>query len=253
MKCPHCKTHVSKIPVNFKCPQCGETLPEPGFWFNFFEYLTAYLSEKGFIFWAIVFLLFLLIVGGFELGLGQGLLLKYLGRHFLIAAVMILLTGELISHYMKIILPLRLPTGGSDFILRERAVIRRIRRGSHIAASIGLVISLVWIGPRGFFEHFPYYIFIIGWCLIMGWSIAGLYLDPRLIDDVRFRYFIDRLNITSLKKHRSRCVVMIIVLFSVAALYSVTVIVPGVLQNVHNWLIVGAVLDFIDNYLAWLL
>lgn len=253
MKCPHCKTNVSKIPVNMKCPFCNETLPEPGFWFNFFEGLNEYLVEKGFVFWSIVVLILLLLLGGITKIFGSGLLLGYFGKHFLTAAVTILYAGVIITRYMRVSLRLRLPYGGGDYILKERKVIRNIRTGNHVALIIGFLVCLFWLGPREFLAHFPYYVLIISWFLILSWAIAGLYLDPRMSEDVRFRYYMERLNITRLKLHRKRCVWMIGILFIIAIMYSVILIIPEILTYIVNWWVIGSVIQFFKTYLGWIL
>ncbi len=253
MKCPHCKTNVSKIPVNMKCPYCSKTLPEPGFWFTFFEGLNEYLVEKGFAFWSVILLLLLLLVGGLEKIIGSGLLLRYLGKHFLVAAIMILYAGVIITRYMRVSLRLRLPFGGGDYILKERKIIRNIRKGNHIAAIVGFIFCLTFLGPREILAHFPYYILIISWFIILSWAITGLFLDPRMGEDFRFRYFMDRLNVTRLKLHRKRCVWMIGVLFMIALAYLVMLIVPSIPEYIANWWVIGSFIQFLQTYLGWIM
>lgn len=252
MKCPHCNTYVTKIPVNWKCPHCGERLPEPGYWSNFFEGLSEYLLEKGAIFWGIVFAALLIMLGSVEMIFGRGFLLSYIGHNFLFAFVMIFFAGMLIDMYMKIVLPLRVPYG-SDFIVRERAVIRNIRKASHVAGILSIVICLVWLGPRNFMEYFPSYLVILGWFLAMSWAIAGLYLDVKMVDDIRFRYYMERLGITGLKRFRRICTVVIGALFMIAVVYFIMMNIPELPQKISNWSVLAVFVHFAKNYLSWII
>jgi len=252
MKCPHCKTNVTKIPVSWKCPHCGETLPEPGYWFRFFEGFSDYLIEKGNIFWSIIFMIFLITLGSFEFVFGYGFLVKYIAGNFLLALVMIFFGGMLIDMYMKVVLPLHLPFGGGDFIIKERAVIRNIRKGSHIAGGAGILVSLFWLGPRTFVAYFPSYLIVIGIFLALAWAISGLFLDMRMVDDVRFRFYMDRLGITSLKYLRKICTIVIGGLFVAILTFYMLNLIPGLWHEVSEWGIVAGILFFVKNYLGWL-
>ncbi|MFH0765175.1 MAG: zinc ribbon domain-containing protein [Calditrichota bacterium] len=252
MKCPHCQTFVAKIPLNWKCPHCGEKLPEPGYWFRFFEGLTEYLLEKGAIFWGTVLGTLLIIIGLVEIIFSDGYLLSYISGSVLFSIIMIFYGGMLIDMYMKVVLPLRVRYG-SDFIIRERAVIRNFRKGTHIALITGLLVSLLWAGPQAFWEYFPSYLIIIGWFLAFAWAIGGLFLDPRLIDDVRFRNYLDRLGITSLKRLRKIGTMVIGALVLVCITYFVLTSIPRLPQKISNMSIIGDIITFVNTYLSWLL
>lgn len=252
MKCPHCNTNVSKIPMNWKCLHCGENLPEPGFWYKFSEGLTDYLVEKGAIFWGVIFGFVLFAVGVVEIIFGRGILLGYIGKNFLFAIAMLFYGGMIIDMYMKIVLPLHIPYG-SDFILRERRSIRNIRKGSHIAMIVGVLFSILWLGPKTFLEYFPAYLVVIGWFLALSWAIAALFLDPRMNEDIRFRFFMDRLGITGLKRFRKIGTNIIGALFISGILFFVMINIPLLPQKISNWAILGAIIFFFKNYLGWLL
>ncbi len=252
MKCPHCNTNVVKIPVNWKCPQCGEDLPTPGFWHRFFEGLGDYLLDRTFIFWTVIFGFFLLVLGIIEAVLGNSFLLNYITGNVLFAILMMVFAGMLIENYMNIVLPLRL-IGGSGFMIKERLVIRHIRKGTHIAAIVGLLICLFWLGPRMFLTYFPSYLIVISVFLALAWSIAGLFLDIRMAEDVRFRAFMDRLGITSLKTLRKTCTFVIGALFIAIVGFWILLLIPGLWNTVSQWPIVAGPLFFFRNYMGWLL
>ncbi len=251
MKCPHCKTYVTKIQVNWKCPYCGKKLPEPGKWFMFYESLTEYLQYKGAIFWGIWLGLLLLLVGVLEAVFGHAFLISYIGNSMIMSIIGIAFGGMLIDMYMKVNLPLRLQYG-TDFIIRERAIIRNIRKGTNLAALAGIVCCLIWLKPRTFLEYFPAYLVVIGWFLAMSWAITGLFLDARMADDVRFRHYMDRLGITSLKRYRRTGTIVIGSLVVIAVGYNFLIRIPELWIKFSNLGVVGVVVNFIKMYLAWL-
>lgn len=250
MRCPHCKTFVTKIPISWKCPRCGEKLPEPGKWFHFYEHIIEYLPEKGVVFWSIWFGLILIIVGIPELIFGHGFLLGYLGGSLFLSIVFIFYGGMLVDMVMKINLPIRIPYG-TDFIIRERAVIRNIRKVTNTAIIIGLVYAIYWLKLRTFFLYFPSYLVVISWFLALGWAIVGLFLDVRMAEDVRFRFLMDRIGITSLKQYRKLGTLSIGVLILAAIGYHVLISLPGLWKAISDIALVGFIVHFLKEYFSW--
>lgn len=252
MKCTSCKNQVLKIPANWKCPHCGEELPQPGAWANFVEEMIQFLDEKGTIFWSIWFGVLLIFIGAFEMMFGRGYLLTYLGRHYIFSIIFIFYGGMLIDMYARIQMPLRLPYG-STYMIRERAVIRNMRKLTNLALIVGLGICLFWLGPQMFFMYFQSYLLIIGWCLALSWAIVGLFIDPRWREDVRFRYFLeDRLFINSLKHLRKLSTTIIGTLIVVAIGYNVLLRIPQLWVKFSNLAIIGNIIMFIKIYFSWL-
>ena len=251
MRCLHCKTNVTKIPISWKCPSCGEKLPEPSKWFYLSEHLIEYLPEKGVIFWTVWFAIIMILAGVAELVLGRGYLLSYLGGSLLMSLGFLFFGGMLIDMVMKINLPIRMPYG-SDYILRERAVIRNVRKATNLALIIGIIYSLYWLKPRILFLYFPAYLVTISWFLALAWSIVGLFLDPRMTEDVRFRFYMDRLGVTSLRQYRKLGTMFVAVLVLVAIGYHILVSLPGLWKEISNTTSLGVVIRFLKEYFAWL-
>ncbi len=253
MKCPHCDTMVVKIPANWKCPHCSERLPEPSKWFRFVEGMTEYLQDKGAIFWSIAFGFLLIAIGVGEMLWGFGFLLEFIGLHIITAIGGIFFGGMLINMYVKVVLPLRLPFGGSSFLMRERVVIRNMRKGTHVALLAGILACIFIAGPRIFLVFFPAYLIIIGWFLALAWSLSGLFINPRWLEDVRFRHFLDhRLGILSLKKYRKLGTIFIAVLIITVILYFVLLQVPDIWGKIENSAIIGSTILLLKTYFSWL-
>ena len=212
-----------------------------------------YLQEKGFIFWGTILFAVIVLFAIGEGLLGQAFLVKYLLNNFLFSIMMALFGGMLIELYMRVILPLHLLFGGGEFILRERAVIRNMRRGAHIAVISGLLTSIFWLGPEAFFKNFPAYLITISVFLALAMSISGLFLDMKMVEDVRFRHYMDRLGVTDLKRLRKICTVTIGGLFIAVIGFFVLNQIPGLWHTVSNWSIVGGALMLFKAYLSWLL
>ncbi len=217
------------------------------FWDGFIEYL----QEKGVIFWSIYFFLFLLILGFTELFFGRSYMLNYIGANLFLALGATFFGGMLIDMCMKILLPLKNPYG-SDFLMRERDMIRNVRKVTNIALIAGISSSLIWMGPNTFFIYFPSYVMLLGWWLALGWAIAGLFMDPRWLEDVRFRLFIDKLGVTSLKRYRKISTIVIGILIAVMILFNILLGIHGLWNKVENTEGLGAVIRFMKQYLAWL-
>ena len=252
MKCPSCKMHVNKIPLNWKCPHCSERLPDPSFWEKYFEGLAEHLVEMTAIFWGILLGAFVVIAGIVEMFLGHGFLIRYIGDNFIFSAIMIIFGAMVIDMYMKIVLPLQLPFG-SDFIVKERKVIRNIRKGSHVAMILGIIVCFSWLGSRTFFTYFPSYFVVISGFMAVSWAIAGLFLDLRMVDDVRFRHYMDRLGITNLKRLRKVCTSVISLIFASTIGYFVLNQIPTLWKSISAWSAVGKIIHFVNAYLDWLI
>jgi len=251
MKCPHCDTFVHKIPVTWKCPHCREKLPEPSKLFLFSEHVTEYLQDKGVIFWSIWFGLILILISISEMVFGYGFLFNYLSGNLLLSLCFIFFGGMLVDMVVKINLPLRL-LYGADYILKERAVIRNTRKATNLALVVGFAFCLYYLKPRLFFIYFPTYLIIMGWFLVLSWSIVGIFLDQRMVEDVRFRFYMDRLGITSLKRYRKFGAFIIGTLFITAIGFWILMRIPGLWEEINNLAVVGSVLYFTREYLSWL-
>lgn len=251
MKCSACHIYVHKIPVSWKCPHCGEKLPELSKWFIMYEDLVAHLLEKGALFWGIWFGIFIIALGLAELPFGTAHLLSYIGKNLFMALIGIFFGGMLMDMVMKVNLPLRLPYG-SDFVLRERAAIRNIRKITNLALLVGVIFSFFWMGPQVFITYFPAYVLVVGWFLALVWSVIGLFIDPRLLEDVRFRSFLDRLGITSLRRYRKLGTVFIGLLIVIAIGFNVLLGTRGLWNKVENLYVVGTLIRFSKAYLGWL-
>lgn len=251
MKCAACDTLILKIPANWKCPHCGERLPDPSKWELFWDGFAEFLQEKGVIFWSIFFFGFLIVMGLGELLFGTAHLLTYIGTSLFISLGATFFGGMLLDMCMKILLPLRNPYG-TDFMLTERGMIRNVRKITYAALAGGIISSFVWIGPKTFFDFFPTYILLMGWWLALGWSIAGLFMDPKWLEDVRFRLFIDKIGVLSLKKYRKLSTIMIGVLIALMIVFNILLSIPGLWNRVQNMPALGVTIRFLRQYLSWL-
>jgi len=158
----------------------------------------------------------------------------------------------LLDMVMKINLPLRLPYG-TDFLINERKQIRNIRKATNGALFIGIVYALIYVSPTGFLLHFNAYLLIIAWWLSMAWSITGLFIDPRLVEDIRIRYFLDdRLGITSLKRYRRLGTVLIGLLIVIAVVFYFLMGTSTLWLKFSNMPVVGNIISFSKAYLGWL-
>jgi hypothetical protein len=251
MKCLACDTFVYKIPISWKCPHCGEKLPDMSKWEIFRDGITEYLQEKGVIFWTICLAVLLFTVGLLELFFGTAHLLGYIGGNLPLALGAMFFGGMLIDMVMKIVLPLKM-LYGSDFVIRERASLRNIRKITVAALIAGVLTSLIWAGPLTFLTYFPAYLILIGWWLALAWSIVGLFIDPRWLEDVRFRTFIDKIGITSLKRYRKISTVMIGILVVVMIGFNILLNISALWIKVQNIAVVGTAIKFSKAYLGWL-
>ena len=251
MVCPHCNLFVAKIPVTWKCPHCSEKLPEPGKLYLFKEHMIDYLQDKGIIFWSIWFAIVLVWIGIMEMIWGNAHLLGYFSSSMLMTIMFIFYGGMLVDMWVKINLPLRM-LYGSDFIIRERAVIRNIRKVTNASTIIGLFFCFYWVGIDVFFNYFPSFLVVTSWFMALGWAIAVLFLDGRLVEDVRFRHYMDRLGITSLKRLRRLGALNIGILVIVAVGFNILMLIPGIWLKISNLPVIGMIIYVGREYFAWL-
>ena len=252
MKCTSCNTFVHKIPINWKCPHCAERLPDPSKWYLFWEGFNEYLEDKGAVFWSVVLAILLIAVGIPEMLLGSGFLISYITSSLLIAIAGIFFGGMLFDMYFKVMLPLRIPYG-SNFIIRERAVIRNFRKGTNLAVIAAIITFVIWCGPQLFLKYFPSFFVILGWYLALAWSIAGLFLDGRMAQDVRFRFYMERLGIVNLNIYRRIATIVIASLVIITIGHYILMSIPNLWNDLKNTAFVGRAVHLFSEYFAWLL
>lgn len=215
--------------------------------------MLEWLKDKGTLFWSIWFLISLILIGVTELFFGHSYLLGYFGSNPLIAILSVFFGGMLIDMVMKINLTMRLPFG-ADFLIKERKQIRNIRKATNGAIILGLIYALVYAGPTTFLLYFNSYVLIIGWWLALSWSITGLFIDPRLMEDTRIRYFMDeRLGVISLRRYRKIGTLMIGALVLIAIIFNVLMATTTIWLKISNIPVVGNMIRFSKAYFGWLL
>lgn len=251
MKCPHCQSFIAKIPVSWKCPYCSEKLPEPGKLYLFKEHLIEYLDDKGILFWSIWFAIGLIAIAIPEMAWGRAHLFSYIGNSLIMTIVFIFYGGMLIDMCVRINLPIRMPYG-TDFILKERVVIRNVRKITNLFTIVGIGFSFYWLGPVVLFNYFPSYLVVMSGFIAFGWAIAGLFIDRRMVEDVRFRFYMDRLGISSLKRLRRYSSLTIGILVLSAAGFYILMGISGIWLKFSNLPMVGVIIYFTKEYFAWL-
>jgi hypothetical protein len=73
-----------------------------------------------------------------------------------------------------------------------------------------------------------------------------------MTEDGRFRLFMEKLGITSIKRMRKFATLTIGLLVVAAVGYNILLAVPIIWTKISNTAVLGAVIFFISEYLAWL-
>ncbi len=252
MRCPHCKGSISAY--NFfrekHCPACGGELKKMPTKEQVKETLVSFAEDKGYLFWAIVYILALWVISFFEAIFYSGVLFDYVSGHWFRVIILAVYAGSIIDYYAKS--NVEVTSVRNKFIFKPPIYLRRFRNYTNFGLVIGVALSVyILVKWPNYIGIVPTVTFITSFILCLVWAIMGLMITEDDMNDKRIRYFIGEMRIERIKKYNRISAIYIGVLFVSAVAYYWLVNISGLWWYIYNSRFVYNVIKFFNDYFGW--
>ena len=252
MRCANCRGSVSA--VNFfiekKCPACGEPLKRMPTKEQVRETLVSFAEDKGYIFWSIVYMVVLYVVGFVDQIMGKGGLFEYAVQHKFRTMLCAVYSGSIIDYVAKA--NVEVTAVRNKFIFRPPSYLRNYRRWTNIflVAGFGMTVYAQIKWP-GYIEPIPSLTIICGTMLGLIWAIMGLALTDDDMNDKRIRYFCEEMRIGRVKYFHRAAAIYIGGITLAGILYYNLVRISGLWFYIYNSRLVYSLVTFFTQYFGW--
>jgi hypothetical protein len=252
MQCPECKGSISAY--NFfrekHCPACGAVLKRMPTWPMVKETVISFAEDKGYIFWAVVYIVVVNVAAFFEAIIGHGILFDYLAEHgfkFLLCAAY---TGSFFDYIVKA--NVEVTAVRNKFIFKPPRYLRHFRNWTNIFAYLGLGLGLYAQYQWPNYISFLWTISItVSVCVALIWAIMGLILTEDDMNDKRIRYFMEEMRIGRVKYYHRASLIYIGGIAVAGITYYNLVRISGLWFYIWNSRPVYDTVTFFTTYFAW--
>ncbi|MBU0520467.1 hypothetical protein KJ564_16175 [bacterium] len=251
MKCPSCKGDIQWSYKGQTCPSCGDPLPKrKAFIVEFFQRSVEFSEDRGFFFWLLVFVLFLIVTAALEHLLGAGKLKIYLDRNKFIS----LLTMIYVAAHLKLIRNIHTISrpGYPGAYWVDRLIIKKMRRGTNVMLALGVLTSLIVLGPFNIFSMMPAYFVIISLFTALFWSIESFRMDDREFQDAKVRSYFVYLGVIRLRRWRQASGAYLITLVVSGGVFFGLSNVPNLYWNIRMNPFVMETVDIFTGLFDWM-
>lgn len=252
MQCPSCKGSLSAY--NFfrekTCPACGERLKKMPTWDQLKETTISFAEDKGYIFWAIVYIFGVNIIAFFEQILGKGVLFDWMSAHGLRFIFFAALGGQVIDYIAKA--NVEVTAVRNKFIFRPPRYLRNFRRWTNVFAFIGLGLAAYsqYRWPN-YIDIIPTVTILVSVCVCLVWALMGLFLTEDDMNDKRIRYFMQEMRIGRVRYYNRASAIFIGGVFLASVAYYKLVHVSGLWFYIYNARLVYNTVTFFNTYFGW--
>jgi len=252
MRCPECKGSISLY--NFlrekHCPACDATLKRMPTKEQIKESVISFAEDKGYIFWAIVYIFSVWIIAFFEQILGGGSLYDYISDHWFRFLFLAVWSGSIVDYYAKA--NVEVTAVRNKFIFKPPLYLRRFRNWTNIFLVLGLGLSAyVLMRWPGYVSTLPTVTFLTSFLLCLIWAIMGLAVSEDDMNDKRIRYFFQEMRIDRVKYYHRAAAIYVGGIFVAGVLYYKLVHVSGLWWYIYNSRFVYNLVTFFRTYFSW--
>ncbi|MCF7809397.1 hypothetical protein K9N50_00260 [bacterium] len=252
MRCQHCKGSISTY--NFfrekHCPACGGELKRMPTKEQLKEMAISFAEDKGYIFWALVYIVVVYVVSFFEQIFWKGILFDYVTDHWIRFYLLAGFSGNIIDYFAKA--NVEVTSVRNKFIFRPPLYLRRFRNYTNIAAVLGLGLSIYTL------YRWPNYISILptlsiltSFVICLAWAIMGLALGEDDMKDKRIVYFMTEMRVERPKKLNKASAIYIGGIFVSGVVFYWLVNISGLWFYISNSRVVYNFTKFFKDYFGW--
>lgn len=250
MRCQNCKAYIPYDSKKKECPACGEEIQKKPFFEDLFNMTAEMAADRNFLFWGMVSLAAWVIAGAIEFGLGGGQLFDYFEGNIFHSLVLFLFWGCGVDILAKVNAQIRLAS--RTLILKERRNLRIFRMGTNLSLIAGLGISLIWIGPEGFFGHFPGVTLLTMITMSIFWAAEGLYFKEDHFEDHRVRNFFILIGVRHPHPYRVAAGWFMFGIVFAAVIYLALTMFPSIFWGIYKSWFIQSSIKAINGFLQYL-
>ena len=252
MQCPECQGSISA--TNFfrehKCPACGAELKRMPTWPMVKETAISFAEDKGYIFWAIVYVILVNVAAFIEQIFYQGLLFDYLadnGFKFILCAAF---TGMIVDYIVKA--NVEVSAVRNKFIFKPPRLLRRYRFWTNVFVFLGIALTIyvqyTWPNLISFLWTLSVIVAIF---VSTVWAVLGFMLTEDDMNDKRIRYFMEEMRIGRPKYyHRASAIYLGGIVLAGIIFYNL-IQISGLWFYIYNSRIVYSFMTFFTQYFGW--
>lgn len=252
MRCPECKGSISAY--NFfrekHCPACGAKLKKMPTKEQVKETLVSFAEDKGYIFWAITYLLSLWVISFFEAIFVKGVLFDYVSNHWFKTLILCVFAGSIIDYYAKA--NVEVTSIRNKFIFKPPIYLRNFRNLTNFGLVAGFALSIyILVKWPGYVSILPVVTFITSLVLCFVWALMGIFITEDDMNDKRIRYFMTEMRVDRIKKYNRVSAIYIGGLFLAVVTYYWLVNISGLWWYIYNSRFVYNFVKFFRDYFGW--
>ncbi|MBL7192181.1 hypothetical protein ISS30_10870 [bacterium] len=250
MRCPNCKAYLPFDSKEKKCSACGTVIKKKPFFEDMLNMSAELSADKSFLFWSIVVMVVVCILGAAEFLLSKGLLLDYLEKHIMHSLLLFLFWGMIIEKQVKINVSIRLAS--RTVIVRERRILRLYRLWSNITFLGGIALAVFWITPEKLAANFPAFTLIAVSFLCLYWALFGLLMQEREFEDHRIRNFFFFLGVHHPHKYRVASAWYLLGIVIASTSYFTLTMFPSIFWGIYNSGFMQSTIKAVNGFLVYI-
>ena len=210
----------------------------------------SFTEDRGFFFWLIIFAVVILALAVLEHLFGKGSLGKLLDRHKFVSLLMFIY----VPAHLKIIRNINSETrpGYPGRYWTDRLIIKRMRNGTNYALLLGVLVSLIVVGPLNIFSITPAYFLIISLFTALFWSIESFRIDDREFLDTKVHSYFIFLGVNNLRKFRKTGATYVIGLIVSASTFYGLMHVPNLYWNLRMNPTIMTLVELVTGLFSWI-
>ncbi|MCX6640000.1 MAG: zinc ribbon domain-containing protein [bacterium] len=251
MKCPNCKGEIPrKERKRQTCPACGEPLPVARpILLEWSGRASRFTDERGFFFWLIIFVLFTFLLAALEHLFGKGDLARLLDQHKFISVLMFVYIAAHLKLWRNINTIMR-PGYPAPYWV-DRLIIKNFKRGTNYMVVLGIIVSLIILGPFNIFTLMPAYILIISFFTAFFWSAQSFRMDDKEFLDGKVQSYFEYLGVRRLRQWRKAGGAYLIALVVSAGIFYGLSHVPGLWWLIKENPTLNEIIDLFNALFSW--
>lgn len=241
------------------------------------ETMISFAEDRGYIFWALVYLIVVVIVGFFEQLFYEGAILNYIDNYKFRFLLLAALAGSVFDYYVKA--NVEVTAVRNKFIFKPPIYLRNFRRWSNIALFLAFALTtyLTMRWPEYVYDSqlvknydinvernryvvksfihinsvLPLFTLLASFLLCLVWAFMGLFLSEDDMNDKRIRYFMEEVRVRRAKYFNRAGVIYIGGFFLASILFYKLIHVQGLWFYIWNSRIVYNSVTFFSQYFGW--
>jgi len=209
-----------------------------------------FAKDRGYIFWTLVYLLFIPFIGLFEQIFYQGLIFEWITHSKFIFLVTAFITGSVLDFIIKA--NVEVTAVRNKFIFKPPIYLRRFRLWTNVSVVLGLALAgySYWLASS-FTSVLPIMTFVTSFVICLAWSVLGLFLTEKDLEDKRIRYFFQEMRVERSRRLNRAAVIYFSGMTISSIIFYKLIKISGLWWWIENSRIYYDITKFLKDYFSW--